>query len=191
MFIGYIYTGQVISDVPSDGIENITDFELSKADTTATKDRFTPIPLKTFVPGESYCFKYNKNQDCYQYLGMYQIEAYTEDRLSDSPFSIDKIGLRLQVLTGGEYDDITDIELCQQRADYENWLAGRFNDSLTLETVLIPFLEGNQKITYRSKMNGQTASYIIKSISFNISNEPTCSLTMSKYYDLYPDIIAP
>lgn len=162
-----------------------------KADTTATKDRFTPIPLKTFTPGESYCFKYNKNQDCYQYLGMYQIEAYTEDRLSDSPFSIDKIGLRLQVLTGGEYDDITDIELCQQRADYENWLAGRFNDSLTLETVLIPFLEGNQKITYRSKMNGQTASYIIKSISFNISNEPTCSLTMSKYYDLYPDIIAP
>lgn len=162
-----------------------------KADTTATKDRFTPIPLKTFVPGESYCFKYNKNQDCYQYLGMYQIEAYTEDRLSDSPFSIDKIGLRLQVLTGGEYDDITDIELCQQRADYENWLAGRFNDSLTLETVLIPFLEGNQKITYRSKMNGQIASYIIKSISFNISNEPTCSLTMSKYYDLYPDIIAP
>lgn len=162
-----------------------------KADTTATKDRFTPIPLKTFVPGESYCFKYNKNQDCYQYLGMYQIEAYTEDRLSDSPFSIDKIGLRLQVLTGGEYDDITDIELCQQRADYENWLAGRFNDSLTLETVLIPFLEGNQKITYRSKMNGQTATYIIKSISFNISNEPTCSLTMSKYYDLYPDIIAP
>lgn len=162
-----------------------------KADTTATKDRFTPIPLKTFTPGESYCFKYNKNQDCYQYLGMYQIEAYTEDRLSDSPFSIDKIGLRLQVLTGGEYDDITDIELCQQRADYENWLAGRLNDSLTLETVLIPFLEGNQKITYRSKMNGQTASYIIKSISFNISNEPTCSLTMSKYYDLYPDIIAP
>ena len=162
-----------------------------KADTTATKDRFTPIPLKTFTPGESYCFKYNKNQDCYQYLGMYQIEAYTEDRLSDSPFSIDKIGLRLQVLTGGEYDDITDIELCQQRADYENWLAGRFNDSLTLETVLIPFLEGNQKITYRSKMNGQTATYIIKSVSFNISNEPTCSLTMSKYYNLYPDIVAP
>lgn len=29
MFIGYICTGQIINDTPSDGMENITDFELS------------------------------------------------------------------------------------------------------------------------------------------------------------------
>lgn len=122
---------------------------------------------------------------------MYQVEGYAEDRLSDSPFSIDKIGLRLQVLSGGEYDDITDVTLCQQRAEYENWLAGRFNDTLTLETVLIPFLEGNQKVRYRSKMNGEINSYIIKSVTFNITDSATCQITLSKYYDLYPDIIAP
>lgn len=164
---------------------------IDNADTEETKERYTAKTIKDFVAGESYSFKYVETQECYQYLGMYQIEAYSEDRLSDSPFSIDKIGLRMQVLSGGEYEDITDVELCQQRADYENWLVGRFNDSLSLETVLIPFLEGNQKVTYKSKMNGEIASYIIKSVQFNISNEATCSITMSKYYDLYPNIIAP
>lgn len=162
-----------------------------KADADLTKDRYTTLALNRFTPNESYTFKYIKAQDCYQYIGMYQVEGYAEDRLSDSPFSIDKIGLRLQVLSGGEYDDITDVTLCQQRAEYENWLAGRFNDTLTLETVLIPFLEGNQKVRYHSKMNGEINSYIIKSVTFNITDSATCQITLSKYYDLYPDIIAP
>ena len=162
-----------------------------KADTDKTKDRYTPLPLSNFEPGESYCFKYVKNQDCYQYVGMYQIQAYSEDRIPDSPFSIDKIGMRMQVLSGGEYEDITDMELCQQRADYENWLAGRFNDTISLESIVIPFLTGNEKVTYKSKMNGQLNTYLVKSISFNLSDSATCQITLNKYYDLYPDIIAP
>lgn len=161
------------------------------ANAEETKDRYLDKVIGDFVADESYCFKYVSNQDCYQYLGMYQVEAYIEDHLESSPFSVDKIGLRLQVLTGDDYDNITDTELCQQRAEYENWLAGRFNDTLTLQTIVIPFLEGNQKISYRSKMNGELNSYIVKSISFNLVNDGTSQITMSRYYDLYPDIIAP
>ena len=161
------------------------------ANAEETKDRYLDKVIGDFVADESYCFKYVSNQDCYQYLGMYQVEAYIEDHLESSPFSVDKIGLRLQVLTGGDYDNITDTELCQQRAEYENWLAGRFNDTLTLQTIVIPFLEGNQKISYRSRMNGELNSYIVKSISFNLVNDGTCQITANKYYDLYPDIIAP
>jgi len=168
-----------------------------KATAAAAKDAYTPMTIGDFTSDESFCFKYitfsteDESQNCYQYLGMYQIEAYSEDRLESSPFSIDKIGLRLQVLTGGEYDNIQDIEQCQQTADYKNWLAGRFNDTLTLQTIVIPFLEGNQKVTYRSKMNGELYSYVIKSISYNLVDDGTCQITMSRYYDLYPYIIAP
>ena len=122
------------------------------------------------------------------YLGMYQIEAYVEDNSEESPFSVSKIGTRLQVLSGGEYDDITDVVLCKERAEYENWLAGRFNDIVTINSVVIPFLDVNKKVRYRTFSNGEIHQYLIKNISYSFLDN-TCSITMSRFYDLYPFII--
>lgn len=156
--------------------------------TSKSETVYKPILLSFFQSGESYSFQYISNQNTFIYLGMYQVEAYIEDNIEDSPFSINKIGLRLQVLSGGEYDDITDVELCKERAEYENWKAGRLNDTITLNTVIIPFLEGNQKVRYLSLSDGSINQYIIKNISYSFL-EGTCSITMSRFYDLYPFII--
>ncbi len=157
-------------------------------DTTESETVYLPMKLSFFQPGESYSFKYISSQNTFQFLGMYQVEAYVEDRSEESPFSVDKIGTRLQILSGGEYDDISDATACQERAEYENWLAGRFNDSVSLTTVIIPFLDVNQKVRYRTFSNGEIHRYLIKSIQYSLM-ENTCSITMSRFYDLFPFIL--
>lgn len=146
---------------------------------------YDPLQMSIFEAGGSYCFQYIKTYDTFVYLGMYQVEAYYEETSADSPFSIDKIGLRLQVLSGDDYDNITDLALCEQRAEYENWKACRLNDAVTLNTVLIPFLDVNQKVQYKSNCNDSINEYLIQSINFSLFDS-TCDINMSKFYNLYP-----
>lgn len=137
---------------------------------------------------DKYCFKYLSSQQYWVYAGMYQIEGYYENNDPNSPFSIDKIGKRLQVKSGGEYEDITTSTLAQERAEYENWLASRFTDTISLETVIIPFLEVNQKVQYKKLSDNLIDSYIIKSISYSFT-EGTMTITMCKFYELDPFIV--
>lgn len=137
---------------------------------------------------DMYCFRWLQHQKKWVYIGKYQIEGYVENNDENSPFAISKIGYRLQVLSSGVYDNITSSTLAQERAEYENWLASRLTDSITLETVIIPFLEVNQKIQYRKLSDGSIDSYIIKSISYSFT-EGTMTMTMSKFYELDPFIV--
>ena len=141
-----------------------------------------------FNTDDMYCFKWLPYQKLWVYAGMYQIEGYCENNDENSPFSINKIGYRLHVLSGGDYDNITTSTLAQERAEYENWLVSRLSDSITLETVIIPFLEVNQKIQYRKLSTGSIDSYIIKSLSYSFT-EGTMTITMSKFYELDPYIV--
>ena len=135
-----------------------------------------------------YCFKYLKSQNIWVYAGMYQIEGYYENNNPESPFSIDKIGYRLQIKSGGEYENITTSTLAQERAEYENWITSRLTDTITIESVIIPFLEVNQKIQYRKLSNGSVDSYIINSLSASFI-DGTMTITMNKFYELDPFIV--
>ena len=141
-----------------------------------------------FNSDDMYCFKYLSSQKYWVYAGMYQIEGYAENNDPNSPFAIDKIGYRLQIKSGGEYDDITTSTLAKERAEYETWLVSRLTDTITLETVIIPFLEVNQKIEYRKLSDGSIDSYIIKSLSYSFT-EGTMTITMMKFYELDPFIV--
>ena len=150
--------------------------------------KYPNMKYSYFNTDDMYCFKWLPYQKLWVYAGMYQIEGYCENNDENSPFSIDKIGYRLQVLSGGDYDNITTSTLAQERAEYENWLVSRLSDSITLETVIIPFLEVNQKIQYRKLSTGSIDSYIIKSLSYSFT-EGTMTITMSKFYELDPYIV--
>lgn len=150
--------------------------------------QYNNLPYSHFNTTDAYCFKYMSSQKFWVYAGMYQIEGYCENNDPNSPFAIDKIGYRLQVKSGGDYANITTSTLAQERAEYENWLASRFTDTVTLETVIIPFLEVNQKIQYRKLSNDSIDSYIIKSISYSFTGG-TMTITMCKFYELDPFIV--
>lgn len=104
--------------------------------------------------------------------------------VKDSPFSIEELGLLLDVKTGGEYDNITSDSLAAARAEYENWKNSRLTDSISITTKLCPFADVNNKVSYRRKDTGETNQYIIKSLSHDLSSGIT-SWNLMRFYPLY------
>ena len=103
----------------------------------------------------------------------------------DSRFTIDWIGERVQVLTGGDYDNIYTTKLASERAIYETWKRARFQDVLRLETLYVPWLDVNQRVSYKSIITGKEEEYIIDSIQVNIETF-SMTMTLSRYYPYYP-----
>lgn len=162
----------------------------------ATTVSYDPIEAGTFEADGVYCFKYmqclNTGEDeatyCWVYQGQYQVEAIYKNEDEDSPFCVQKLGERLQVLSGDEWDDITTDALAQENASYQTWLASRLTDTITLEMIDIPFLDTNTKVSYMP-MNSDTAeTYIVKNISENFM-EGTMTVQMMKFYRLYPNYL--
>lgn len=93
----------------------------------------------------------------------------------DSPFacvenSINNMDFEIrQVLEGGEYDAIYTTQLALERAKYENWKKTRLQDSLTFESVLIPWIEVNDKVEYTSPITGETQTVLVQEVSFDFA----------------------
>lgn len=166
------------------------------------------ISANTLLANTAYCFRYQNGR--MYLLGQHQVHAitmlfaeepsatvkqqyatkYNCNTISylvnpDSPFGVDKIGVRLQVFSGGEYDDIYSDDLARQRAEYENWKASAFQDTLQLQMVLIPWLDVNQKISYRTKSTNELGQYIVTGIDFSFT-DGTMNVSLRKFYPLYP-----
>lgn len=101
-----------------------------------------------------------------------------------SPFTIDKIGEYLEVFEGGEYENIYTEMLCYERARYELWRSTNLQQTLTLGCILIPWIDVNKKISYTSKMTGETQEYIIKTVNFNFI-DGTMDIGLAKFYPQY------
>lgn len=155
-------------------------------------------------------FKFYNNQMIY--LGNYQVQAlaihvsqmpdntkhqYYKDTFNtdnivyivnpDSPFTVEKIGERIDVKSGNDYSKIYSQDLALQRAKYENWITTRLQDSITLEMQLVPWLTVNKLFSYKSKITGEIENYIIKNISISLT-DGKCQIEAIRYYPLYPDI---
>jgi len=102
-----------------------------------------------------------------------------------SQFTIDWVGERVQVLTGGEYEDIYTTELALERASYETWRKARVQDTIRLEMIYVPWLDVNQRVDYCSIVTGEENSYLVQSIQTNIETF-TMTVVLSRYYPYYP-----
>ena len=106
----------------------------------------------------------------------------------DSPFCREYIGERMKVFSGGNCDNIYSEQLAFERAEYENWQLARTTYSLSLNTVYVPFLYGNEKIQYRLKSTNEVKEWIVKKISVSWLSG-TMSITLAEFYPLYPFIV--
>jgi hypothetical protein len=123
------------------------------------------------------------------YMGRQQIRAEASDTNPTSPYYINgSIGEILLPLYGGEYDNIVTDDLAGQRARYELWLRTRMNDSINLTCVPAYFLDVNQKISYARIGTTTPLEYLMKSISFDLSESGTMSIECIRFYAEYPDI---
>ena len=102
----------------------------------------------------------------------------------ESPYCIEKIGERLQVLNGDDYENIYSDELAVERAKWENWKKTRRQETITIETLDIPWLDVNCKIEYKSFIDGEIHQYIVKNINSSASNG-TMTIELMRFYPLY------
>lgn len=90
-----------------------------------------------------------------------------------------------QVLKDGDYASIYTTKLAYDRGEYENYLKCRMNTAVELTTILIPWLDVNQKIEYTSPTTGQTNQYIVKSINMDASGFKM-TMKLCRFYNYYP-----
>lgn len=179
--------GQIIVDtnVPNDSEVEIT-----------TTVSYEPCAAGKFESGKVYCFKYSKclntgedeSHMYWVYQGQYQVEALYKNEDEGTAFCVQKIGERLQVLSGGEFDDITTDSLAMENASYQTWQKSRLNETITLECIDIPFLEVNTKVEYKPMNSGSVEYYIIKRIQESFM-QGTMTIEMMKFYRLYPNFL--
>lgn len=102
----------------------------------------------------------------------------------ESPFTIQKIGIVLDVKTGNEYDNILSSSVATENAIYQNKISSSMNDVVTIQTKMIPFLDTNIKVSYKKQQDDEVKEYIIKSIDNNLDS-CTSTITMYRFYPLY------
>ena len=114
----------------------------------------------------------------------YACDRYNSSAVAPARMSIQKGQIR-QVLYDGDYASIYTTQLAYQRGEYENYLKCRMNTDTELTTVLIPFLDVNQKIEYTSPITGEQHQYIIKSINMDIKAF-TMTMKLARFYNWLP-----
>jgi len=131
------------------------------------------------------------------YKSRYNCDDITYIVNNQSPFTVEKVGKDtddpykygaiLDVKSGSEFDSIYSQDLCRDRAIFENGKTTRLQDTIELEMQLIPWIDTNQKFTYRSKITGEIGTYITQSISMNFL-DGKMAVSASTFYSLYPNI---
>lgn len=129
----------------------------------------------------------------WRFMGHQQAQAISYDNNPSSPFYVgDPIGsssvgrIRI-VLYGGEYDNIYSDDLAQQRADFEIYQRSRLNDSISMETIPIPWMDANIVISHRFGQKQEPSKYIVKSFSVDYATGGTMTINAISWYPYYEE----
>ena len=129
----------------------------------------------------------------WRFMGHQQAQATSYDDNPSSPFYVgDPIGsssvgrIRI-VLYGGEYDNIYSDDLAQQRADFEIYQRSRLNDSISMETIPIPWMDANIVISHRFGQKQEPSKYIVKSFSVDYATGGTMTINAISWYPYYEE----
>lgn len=129
----------------------------------------------------------------WRFMGHQQAQATSYDNNPSSPFYVgDPIGsssvgrIRI-VLYGGEYDNIYSDDLAKQRADFEIYQRSRLNDSISMETIPIPWMDSNIVISHRFGQKQEPSKYIVKSFSVDYATGGTMTINAISWYPYYEE----
>lgn len=114
----------------------------------------------------------------------YNCDVVTLTYCPDSPYTVQKIGERVDTKTEGEYNNIRSNTLASERAQYENWKNSRMTDNVTITTKLMPFVVPYMKIDYKKHGTKRRDDYIVQSVSHDFENG-TSTIQMYTFYPLY------
>lgn len=102
----------------------------------------------------------------------------------ESPFTVQRLGEILDVKSGDEFENIISDSVALENAVYYNKKSSSVNDTVTITTKMIPFLDANIKIEYKKQQEDEPHHYIITSVSNN-TESLVSQITMCRFYPLY------
>ena len=147
----------------------------------------------TFIAGSEIPSTEDKGGPFWRFMGHQQAQAISYDNNPSSPFYVgDPIGsssvgrIRI-VLYGGEYDNIYSDDLAKQRADFEIYQRSRLNDSISMETIPIPWMDANIVISHRFGQKQEPSKYIVKSFSVDYATGGTMTINAISWYPYYEE----
>lgn len=126
-------------------------------------------------------------------LGNDQAYAVAYDDNPDSPFYVgdpvgsSSVGIIRHVCYSGEYDNIMSNDLAKQRADIELYWRCRLNDSISLATIPIPWLDVNIIIEHAMKLQSEQKKYMIQSYSAQYGDTNNMTISASSWYPYYTE----
>lgn len=117
------------------------------------------------------------------FFELYDVSAHALTRVinPDSPYTIEKIGSILQVETK---QVCTTDDLALAQSNYNNYVATRLTDSVTISTLLIPFLDVGIKVEYKPYNSDTVNQYLVDTIAHDY-NTGKSTITMHRFYPLY------
>lgn len=148
-----------------------------------------PLNEGVLKSNTTYVFRYrrlNVNEDgvssALYLLGQFQAYGKYVETSLDCPFSVPNIGY--EIMKSVAYESLSDDAACYNQAEYDTYTTTAMMDTITLTTLVIPWLEVNKKIEYTPQYNGVTNQYIIKSINWNTGNG-TMTMTLYKFLESF------
>lgn len=121
------------------------------------------------------------------FLGHLQAYASIKDTNPLSPFYVNgTVGEIRIALFGEDYDNIQSDELAYERAEFELYTRCRLNDTVTLDCVPIYYADVYQLTRYTTQNTQETNLYMIQRVTFELSENATQTIEMSRYYPYYP-----
>ena len=179
-------TGISINCLGSNKVLDIDDVQLQEL--TKDEEWIFQYVVQTEGEGES-----ATETKFWRFMGHQQAQATSYDNNPSSPFYVgDPIGsssvgrIRI-VLYGGEYDNIYSDDLAQQRADFEIYQRSRLNDSISMETIPIPWMDANIVISHRFGQKQEPSKYIVKSFSVDYATGGTMTINAISWYPYYEE----
>lgn len=126
-------------------------------------------------------------------LGQDQAYGIAYDDNPNSPFYVgdpvgsSSVGIIRHVCYSGEYDNIMSNDLAKQRADLELYWRCRLNDSISLATIPIPWLDVNIIMSHAMKLQGDQKKYMIQSYNAQYGNTNSMTISASSWYPYYTE----
>lgn len=135
----------------------------------------------------------DKGGPFWRFMGHQQAQATSYDNNLSSPFYVgnpigsSSVGRIRIVLYGGEYDNIYSDDIAQQRADFEIYQRSRLNDSISMETIPIPWMDANIVVSHRFGQKQEPSKYIVKSFSVDYATGGTMTINAITWYPYYEE----
>ena len=147
----------------------------------------------TFIAGPEISPIEDKGGPFWRFMGHQQVQATSYDDNPSSPFYVgnpigsSSVGRIRIVLYGGEYDNIYSDDLAKQRADFEIYQRSRLNDSISMETIPIPWMDANIVVSHRFGQKQEPSKYIVKSFSVDYATGGTMTINAITWYPYYEE----